>query len=358
MGDRGRTAFLAALAGGTGVGVENILPGKIGDLCRAELFGAFVFQVDGGDTPPGRQVGEQIIGGGGKNVAQLGEGNDDDEAHAQEEVDPPEYLMNTGQGLGCHAEEKELPEEHADRREERQAGIGHELGICYPQPFDDKASQQDGEQQRVHHIIVTDGIQTFRLYQEAADEKPTEHDQRNKAGHIKSQGEYLVENPFEEEPSKERLGEIHLGHDKKGADEQEAEAPEKKGVERAGAEHAKHLDLGKGVFQKQKDPLSQAVEPVQRLSPFIGGEAPVKAVQKRSDGNNGKEVHRQYDPVPDVPVYFPSCFHGVLPIFNKAKSFSRQDAKTQRRKEKTSNSGLLFFFARFATLRETLCFST
>ena len=80
--------------------------------------------------------------------------------------------MSTGQGPRCHAEKEELPEEHADGREKSQAGIGHKFGISDPQPFDDKAGQQDGKQQRVHHIIVTDGIQAFRLYEKAAHEKP------------------------------------------------------------------------------------------------------------------------------------------------------------------------------------------
>ena len=59
MGDRGlpgrigRAAFLAALASSAGVGIENILPREVIDFCRAELFGAFVLKIDGGDTPPG-----------------------------------------------------------------------------------------------------------------------------------------------------------------------------------------------------------------------------------------------------------------------------------------------------------------
>ena len=43
-------------------------------------------------------------------------------------------------------------------------------------------------------------------------------------------------------------------------------------------------------------------------------EAPVETVPKHCDCDTSEEVHRHHDRVPDVPVYFPCCFHGVLLI--------------------------------------------
>ncbi len=149
-------------------------------------------------------------------------------------MDPPEYLVSTGQGLGFHSEKEELPEEPADRREKRQPWIGHELGIGDAHPFDDEAGQQDSKQQRMHYIIIEDRLQSFRLYEKTAHEKPSEHDQRNKAGHIEDQGKQFIEGPFEEHPVEDWLGEVNLGHDEKCADKEKAEAPEKEGMERAG----------------------------------------------------------------------------------------------------------------------------
>ena len=64
-------------------------------------------------VPLGAQVGEQVIGAGGEDVAQFGEGDGGDEADGQEEMDPPEDLVGEQERCGCQAHEEELADQQA-----------------------------------------------------------------------------------------------------------------------------------------------------------------------------------------------------------------------------------------------------
>ena len=103
VGGIGRAAVLTPFAGRAGVGIEEVLPGQVGDGGRTELLDGFVFQVDGGDGAFGLQRRQKGVGAGGEDMAELGVGNDGDEAQRQDQVNPPEHRVHSPQRMLAHA---------------------------------------------------------------------------------------------------------------------------------------------------------------------------------------------------------------------------------------------------------------
>ena len=63
-----RTAILTPFAEGTGVGIENIFPGQIGQVCRAEAFRFLVLHIERHQPTFGTSVDKYIIGAGRQDV--------------------------------------------------------------------------------------------------------------------------------------------------------------------------------------------------------------------------------------------------------------------------------------------------
>ncbi len=104
----GRAAILTALAQGAGVGIEDILPCQLFNLAGTEALRLLIFQVESDQLAGRAKIGEQVIGAGGQDVAQLAEGDDGDKAGNQQQVQPPGGAMQraqrglaiTGNGIG------------------------------------------------------------------------------------------------------------------------------------------------------------------------------------------------------------------------------------------------------------------
>ena len=80
---------LAALALDAGVGIKEILPGKVAKLPCAKALDLLVFQVERRKLAHWSAICKKCVGGGGEDVPELGEGDDGDEGHGQQQMEPP-----------------------------------------------------------------------------------------------------------------------------------------------------------------------------------------------------------------------------------------------------------------------------
>ena len=306
----GRAAVLAALAARAGVGVVDVLPGEIGDLVDPELLHPLLFQVDGGDRTLFPQVGEQVVGRRGEQVAELAPRDGDDETHDQEEVDPPPPLVQLPErGV---VEPRELPRHQgADRREPGEPRVLDQLRGGDPRPLDEKAGAEDGGQKHMHQVIVGGNLQTFRPDHETPDGEAEEGQNGDHPRDVEHQGVELVEGPLENHHVEKRLRKVGLGHDQQGADEKQHEPPEEERVGDAGAGYPQHLQLPEEVPDQEADALPQPVHAVQRLPLPVHREPPVKTEAAGGHRQEREQVHGEHHPVADIPIDFPGSFHPI-----------------------------------------------
>src|SRR6185369_8239232 len=308
VGSPGGAAILAPFAGGAGVGVEDVFPGQITDRGGAELFGRIVFEVDGGDEALRFKRRQKGVDAGGEDVAQLGVGDGVEEAEHQDEVEPPEDLVGHEQGAGVHCG-KELSRQHAAGGEACQLGVQLQFGGGHARPFDQEPGDQDGEQQLQDDVVVPDDLQPFGPDDESADEESGQHQDGEDAGDIQHQRERLVEFAGEEVDLQQGGEEVGLEHDKQRADEEHQEAPEEDGMEHAAVGDAEDLRLAEYFGEHPLDPFVVAVEAVQRLTLAPDRQALPKSPGHAAEGGKGQNIHRDDDPVADIPVNLTGSFH-------------------------------------------------
>ena len=189
VGGPGRAAVLAALAGGAGVGVEDVLPGEIGDLRRPVTLDALVLQVDGLQRPLGPQIGEEVVDRGGEDVAQLGERDGGDEADGQEEVEPPEPLVQRRSSAAAMPAKTGHQEPDRGRRR-ASSGLTGSSVTAMRAPSMRKPVMRMAKSRR-DEVIVPAGLQPLRLHEKAAHQKPGQHGDGDQAGHVEHQLEDL-----------------------------------------------------------------------------------------------------------------------------------------------------------------------
>ena len=105
VGGPGRASVLAAFALGAGVGIEDILPGQIGKLGCPEALRLLVFHIHGYKFAHRAPVGQKVIGAGGEDMPELGEGDGDDKEHDQQQMEPPGPGVQRPQAVftqACH----------------------------------------------------------------------------------------------------------------------------------------------------------------------------------------------------------------------------------------------------------------
>lgn len=265
IGSIGRTAVLAALAGGAGVGVEEVFPGQVGNGGGAELLDRIVFHVDGGNVPLGFKGGQKGVGAGGKDMAQLGVGDGAEEAEHQQQMNPPEDLVGYQQGSRSQRSE-EVPAQQAAGGKAGQLRVLLQFGGRHAGPFDQEPGRQDRKKQLQNDVVIPDDLQPLWLYDKTADKEPGQHDDGQDARDIQYQRKSFVEFAGEQVELQQRRKQIDLKHDQHGANKENQKAPEDGGMEHAAVRDPKHLGLAEHLRQQQLDPFVVPVAPVERLT--------------------------------------------------------------------------------------------
>ena len=98
-------------------------------------------------------------------------------------------------------------------------------------------------------------------------------------------------------------------HHQQGADEKEQETPKEERVKDPAVLDPQHLYLAEYLGKEPFDPLGQTIEAVERFALTPDPQPPPEPPGHDGEGGKGQNIHRQDDPMTDVPVDFAGCFH-------------------------------------------------
>ena len=142
-------------------------------------------------------------------MAKFGERDQGDKQHGQDQMKPPQPLVQNEERLCSHTVH-ESGNPKPNRRPQGKRVV--QFGDRHPGPFNDKTGDENGQQQGVHDRIVAAGFKTCRSYDPAPHQQAEQHGNRHQAGEIEDDAEGLVEPALEKDHIEQQIGEVGLHH--------------------------------------------------------------------------------------------------------------------------------------------------
>ena len=285
----GRTAVLAPPAARTGVGIEDLLFGKLLELSHAEGLRRLEIP-DRLERARGLERRHEVVGGSGDDMDQPRVGDVGDEGERDRGMHPPGYLV----------EELRLPRIEARKGlGERPAAEGPDLpggtGDLDPEGLDDEPGHDDPGEEQQHDGVIR-GVVRLSLIAEAVwpeDVPPVgrqeDADQHGHAEQVHQEGEDEIDLPAQEGPA-ERLGDMELRGIEGRPEDEDKKTEEDQTVHDGGIGVEEGFPLEEHVLQERPDPLREAIHAPLRLAegqPQLP--PPVDAVGDDREGDRREE---------------------------------------------------------------------